>query len=67
MKNCYLDALEEGAGCILVRSAAGDEMGLNEFGQETSGKASCLELTRGAGGDTFVYSVGLCEVYFDII
>jgi len=43
--------------------AEGAAFGLNEFGQETTAKRECLAQARAAGGDTFVFEVGRCEVW----
>lgn len=63
VRNCYLDPLEEGSGCRKMKDVTGNEMALNEFGQETSGKTACLELMRSVGGNTFMYSLGACEIW----
>jgi len=39
------------------------EYGLNKFGQETSGRQTCLKRLRESQADTFVHSVGRCELW----
>ncbi|CAE8640374.1 unnamed protein product, partial [Polarella glacialis] len=64
IRRCYLAPVVNGTGgCSLLQAFEGDEFGLNEFKQETSGKLACLERMRGLGGNTFVFEVGRCEVW----
>jgi len=51
------------AHCERVGVLEGRKFDLNKYGQETSGKAACLGVMRGMGGDTFVFSAGRCEVW----
>jgi alpha-amylase len=66
-RNCYLAPLvSKGNGeglCELLWSGKGQAFELNEFGQETTGKANCLNKMRHKNGDTFVYDVGHCQVW----
>mmetsp|Transcript_4618 Transcript_4618/g.13345 ORF Transcript_4618/g.13345 Transcript_4618/m.13345 type:complete len:924 (+) Transcript_4618:63-2834(+) len=63
-RNCYLAApLRRDLGCHRLARHHGEEFGLNDFGQETTAKRECLARTRAAGGDTFVFKVGHCEVW----
>uniref|UniRef100_A0A7S4QJC5 alpha-amylase n=1 Tax=Alexandrium monilatum TaxID=311494 RepID=A0A7S4QJC5_9DINO len=61
--NCYLAPLVRNADCERLRLLEGLEFGLNEYGQETSARKLCTDNMREHGGDTFVFSVGRCEVW----
>jgi len=50
-------------GCRHLETLQGPEFGLNEYGQETTGKRTCLERLRTAGGDSFVFAVGWCGLW----
>jgi len=66
LRRCYLAAPEagpSGSGCQQVEVQTGGLYGLNTYGQETTGKRECLRETRRLKGDTFVYSVGRCEIW----
>lgn len=63
-RNCFLSApLRADLGCSLLEVATGTQFALNKYGQETSGKTTCLKRVRILQGDTFVYRVGRCEVW----
>lgn len=63
-RNCYLDPLEEGNGCRLLSSIEDNlEFGLSSFGQETAGKQACLNRMRQSSGDTFVFTLGTCQIW----
>eukprot|EP00931_Biecheleriopsis_adriatica_P101721 TRINITY_DN76802_c0_g1_i1.p1 TRINITY_DN76802_c0_g1~~TRINITY_DN76802_c0_g1_i1.p1 ORF type:complete len:883 (+),score=137.12 TRINITY_DN76802_c0_g1_i1:35-2650(+) len=63
IRRCHLAPLEEGPGCEELTTRESSEFGLNEFGQETSGKVACLDHMRSNKGNTFVFSTGHCEVW----
>jgi len=63
LRHCFTAPLQPGAGCTLNSTLQGNEFELNSFGQETSGKTVCLERLRAAGFNTFVYTVGQCELW----
>jgi len=63
VRNCYLAPILADADCKRLEVREGEAFGLNEFQQETTGKTACLERMRARGGDSFVYSVGRCEVF----
>eukprot|EP00933_Yihiella_yeosuensis_P064779 TRINITY_DN6829_c0_g1_i3.p1 TRINITY_DN6829_c0_g1~~TRINITY_DN6829_c0_g1_i3.p1 ORF type:complete len:951 (+),score=151.03 TRINITY_DN6829_c0_g1_i3:300-3152(+) len=65
VRNCHLEPLVEGAGCSLLKVHENDtDFGLNEYGQETSGRMECLQRLRAQPeGDVFVHSVGRCEIW----
>jgi len=67
IRRCYLNPLQEGAGCSKLAVLAGPahpELALNEFGQDTSGRLACLEhLRAGKAGNSFVFVVNHCELW----
>eukprot|EP00931_Biecheleriopsis_adriatica_P112997 TRINITY_DN8790_c0_g1_i4.p1 TRINITY_DN8790_c0_g1~~TRINITY_DN8790_c0_g1_i4.p1 ORF type:complete len:564 (+),score=88.10 TRINITY_DN8790_c0_g1_i4:34-1725(+) len=62
VRRCYLAALRQGEGCTRLSALEGAEFDLNELGQDGSGKRSCLEQLRRAGGNTFAFALGHCEL-----
>jgi len=63
-RNCYLEApLKTGFGCKRLAVLEGAQFSKNEFGQETTGKHRCFEELRRAGGNSFVFDVGHCELW----
>jgi len=68
-RNCHLEPLVDGAGCKLVEAMTHRRYHLNKHGQETTGRAKCLRRLRsaqakGVEADTFVHSLGRCELWF---
>lgn len=63
IRRCYLPPLMAEKGCEKLENRQGTNFGLNRFGQETTGKANCLRDMRELKGDTFVFSIGQCEVW----
>jgi len=63
IRRCYLAPLETSGGCTLIEALRGSEFEVNEFGQETSGKETCLQRMRELEGDSFVFSIGSCEIW----
>eukprot|EP00439_Symbiodinium_sp_Y106_P034097 s4156_g4.t1 len=51
--NCYLEPLVPKSGCLRAAVLVGVQFGLNQFGQETTGKRICLNRLREAGLNTF--------------
>mmetsp|Transcript_73547 Transcript_73547/g.157623 ORF Transcript_73547/g.157623 Transcript_73547/m.157623 type:complete len:1099 (-) Transcript_73547:97-3393(-) len=66
VRNCYLTPLRKELGCDLLDLHHGLQFGLNQFGQETTGKKACLDaLRRTENVDTFVHNVEeqSCELW----
>jgi len=61
--NCYLEPLVPKSGCLRAAVLVGVQFGLNQFGQETTGKRICLNRLREAGLNTFVFRAGVCELW----
>ncbi|CAJ1402272.1 unnamed protein product [Effrenium voratum] len=63
VRNCQLEPLVEGSGCKQLQIFEDARFGLGANGQETEGRHRCLEQMREVKGDSFVHSVGRCEVW----
>jgi len=64
VRNCQLEPLVNGSGCIRVAAWDSDAFGVGENGQETQGRHKCLEMMRShKDADTFVHSLGRCELW----
>ncbi|CAK9025307.1 unnamed protein product [Durusdinium trenchii] len=64
IRRCYIPPPRANFGCALLENLTGrDEFGFNSYGQETTAHRRCLQSLRKAGGNTFVFSVGFCELW----
>eukprot|EP00931_Biecheleriopsis_adriatica_P072531 TRINITY_DN4685_c0_g1_i1.p1 TRINITY_DN4685_c0_g1~~TRINITY_DN4685_c0_g1_i1.p1 ORF type:complete len:1066 (-),score=107.12 TRINITY_DN4685_c0_g1_i1:49-3246(-) len=64
VRRCYLASLEQGSnGCTRMAVLEGAGFEMNKHCQETDGKRACLKQLRLAGGNTFMYSPGRCEIW----
>lgn len=63
VRRCYLAPLSEGLGCTLLDRQSGATFQRNRHGQETTAKRACLQEMRTLAGNTFVYSIGHCEIW----